>query len=719
MATQTERMASRLPAKLHRVLKARFSGDSRVISLCAEFLSRKEYDRRFVTKLLAISDGSAGDSWNIRLFATLILANQCRQLDPGNEEEFKFLFVKFGIFAPKANRINDRVLREGYTSTDFHLFVVQFLRTLNRLERIHRKIQGQQTTPRVLDEFIYVSREPCKLSLARYLFTPDEVADRIFEQLNVSSGVTSPLAEEGEREAEHYLSKLPDYEKGIFRKLAASAHVYWVSERTPSEINSIVERPIETVACAVKPPGSPMEFEIKRTGLRATFPLTASFAYSTGEPMPPSHRLQGGASTASLRWESHQAAVVSEIYRFVHECEAPVSKLLSLATYKTVPLKDDKIHLLDYFTDPDVFGDGYEHMREQMAQCVSNFDLQYGDELADLPGAVGLTGRFFAHVLPCQGILAQTSSYRLDTLAAYLSPAGPDAYFIEGLKRASYTRHEAKQFTDSLLDEILGIYIAPNVAYEEHSRYLRAAFAIPANRIRADRFHASTIGDLGMLWGTILAMGAYSFGESFVGRNLGLKSSFNGGEWTVKLFAMDHDNLRIPDEEEESFWPHPAFRASVVDESFLCANPGRPKQIEGSSLWCLEEIYRVDAPTRARSKDYLHRAMEKGYKQTRHGMDHNPSVQRLFSKSYIRHMHDWDAIVSAYLKICGHPAEVLDWKNRTKAYLLSRNYSEEVIANYLKGIEKHDDVVKRYSFLYEDIDGSRSSLSGSNRRNGF
>jgi hypothetical protein len=163
---------------------------------------------------------------------------------------------------------------------------------------------------------------------------------------------------------------------------------------------------------------------------------------------------------------------------------------------------------------------------------------------------------------------------------------------------------------------------------------------------------------------------------------------------------MDHDNLRIPDEEEESFWPHPAFRASVVDESFLCANPDRPKQIEGSSLWCLEEIYHVDAPTRAKSKDYLHRGMEKGYKQTRRGMDHDPSVQRFFSKSYIQHMHDWDAIVSDYLTICDDPRKVIDWKNRTEAYLSRRNYLEEIIANYLKGVEKHDDVVKRYSFLY-------------------
>jgi len=258
MATQIEHMAPRLAATLHRVLEARFGAEPTAAYLCAEFLSREEYDRRFVTKLLAVSDGSTDASWNIRLFATLMLANQCRRLDYGKEEEFRFLFRKFGILSPKGNRINDRVLREGYTSTDFHTFVAQFLETLHRLERIHRKIQGRQTTARALDEFICVSQEPCKLFLARYLFTPAEVVNRILDELNVSFGVTSPLAEEGEHEAEHYLASLPDYEKGIFRGLSASARVYWVSKRTPSEINSIIERPIETVACAVKPPGSPM-----------------------------------------------------------------------------------------------------------------------------------------------------------------------------------------------------------------------------------------------------------------------------------------------------------------------------------------------------------------------------------------------------------------------------------------------------------------------------
>ena len=143
---------------------------------------------------------------NIRLFATLMLANQCHRLDPDNEEEFKFLFSKLGILSPDGKRMDDGLLREGYTSTDFRVFIAQFLGNLNRLERIHRKIQGHRTTPGGLDRFICLAREPCKVSLARYLFTPEEVVDRLLSQLDLSSGVRGPMTSEGEREARRCLS---------------------------------------------------------------------------------------------------------------------------------------------------------------------------------------------------------------------------------------------------------------------------------------------------------------------------------------------------------------------------------------------------------------------------------------------------------------------------------------------------------------------------------
>jgi hypothetical protein len=690
----------RLRTVLSRVLERWFENDPVAPGLCAEFLSHETYDRNFVTTLFSVCTGSSGLSWNMRLFATLMLANQCLLLGPDRRDEFTFLFWKLGILSRGKARMDERVLREGYTSVEFELFTSQFLRNLGRARRIHRNIQGLRTTPRALDQFIRFSREPSKLWLARYLFTPAEVVEQVSNELSLSAGLVSPLEDEATREAARYLSTLPEYEKEIFRQLSAQARVYWTCEKTSSEINSLVENPIRTVACVIKPPGSSIELELKRSGLRAGFPLTVSFTYDTGESLPPSHRLQGGASTASLRWESNQAAAISEIYRAAHGREAPISKLLSLSAYRTVPYKGEEVHLLEYFTDPDVFGDAYDNMREHMERCVSSFDEQYGDELAHLPGAVGLTGRFLAHALPCQGIFAQTSSHRLDMLANYLSPTGADAYFLRGLKRNSYSKYEAKLFVDSLLDELLGTYIPPKSGYRTHTQYISAAFQIAENRIRADRFHALAVTELGTFWGTLLAIGAYSFGESFVGRNLGLKSSFEAGDWTVKLLFMDHDNLRLPERGEQSFWPHAAYRASVVDECYICANPDRPLQVDGSSLWYLQQIYQVDTPTRSQSKVYLHRAMERAYKQTRASMDNNPKVQRFFSKSYIRHMHDWDIITADYLTSCRNANDFTSWKNRATTYLMTNKYKKEVIDNYIMGVEKHYDVLTRYSFLY-------------------
>jgi hypothetical protein len=703
MTDQSPDVAPQLNAGFRRILRARFGEEPDLIALVAEFLSLLTYDRRFVTKLLSLSSGSMGNSWNIRLLAALMLANQCRRLEQKNEDEFKFLFRKFGMLSHDEKQLDERVLREGYTSIDLKTFIAEFLVNLSRLDRVHQNIRGHKTTLRAFHDFISLTREACKLSLVRYLFSSAEVANHLRDQLKVSSGIRSSMTMEGEQEAKCGLLGLPDYEEEILQALAADRFVYWVSDRTSSEINAVVENPIRTVACVLKPPGSAIEFEIKRTGLSEHFPLTARFTSNSGEPLPPSHRLQGGAVTASLQWESTQAARVSQLYRFVHGCEAPVSKLLSLTRYTSIPIDGEEVNLVDYFTDPIVFGDSYEKMREEMALCVSAFDAQYGDELSQMPGPIGLTGRFLVHAMPCQGIFTKTSSYRLDTLATYLSPKGADAYFLKGLKRTGYSSSEARQFADSLLDETLGVYVAPDVAYESHDQYLRAAFAVPENRERADYLHGSTIAALGMLWGTLLAMGAYSVGESFVGRNVGLKSCFENGAWTVKLYCMDHDNLHIPDEEEEFFWPHPVLRASVLDECFICANPGRPNQVDGSSVWYLEQIYNVEQQTREKSKTYLHQAMEKGYKQTRWGMDHHPRVKRLFSKSYIRHMHDWDVIVADYLTIRGDAAQMERWKARTVAYLSRREFSQDVIANYLTAVQKHNDVIDRYSFLYLPI----------------
>ncbi len=695
--------ASPLPGKLARVVAARFPGEPRAASLAGAFLALNRYDRRFAMELVSLGRERAGASWNLRLFAALMLAGQCLRLKAAAARELTFLFGSLGLLAAGGRAVDADVLRQGYTSTELSKFSAEFLGHLRRLERTHRRLRGFRTTAEALDDFIIVSRDPCKAPLARYLFAPAEVVERVVQQLQVSKGLPSPLEEPGEDEAQRYRSHLPAYENEIVRLLTEDAHIYWSCERTSSEINRLVEKPLGTVACALKPPGSALEFEIKRTGIGGPFPLGAVYLGVNGNPVPPSHRLQGGASTASLRWESNHCAIMSEVYRAAHHREAPVSKLLTLASYRSVPCQGRDVHLLDYFTSPEIFGPGFQKMRHQMKQCVAAYDQQYGDyDFAHLPGEVGLTGRFLYHVLPSQGLLAQTTSYRLDTLARYFSPAGAETYFQHGLKRESHTIEEARRFADALLEEVLGVHVAPDATYVDHAQYLAAAFAVPENRRQADGMHAQAVSDLGQLWGTVLALGGFTYGESFVGRNMGLKSSFAGGEWTSRLISMDHDNLHLPDDEEEVFWAQGALRTAVQDECYIRGNPGRPKQVPRCALHYLQQIYHLESgDTPAESRRLLESAMDTAYRQTRRALENEPRMRRLFSESYLRHLRDWHVVVADYLTTVpeANAAAFNAWKGRTRAYLTERKYGE-VVENYCKALEKHGDFVRRYSFFY-------------------
>jgi hypothetical protein len=691
-----------LPAHLARVMKTRFPDESRAAFFAGAFLALDHYDRCFAAELVSLGRGRGGASWNLRLLCATMLADQCLRLTADAVVELTFLFGKLGLLTPRSPAVDADVLRQGYTSTQLSKFSAEFLRHLNRLERIHHRLRGFRTTAKAWDDFIVVSRDPCKVPLARYLFAPAEVVERVVQQLQVSSGLPSRLEEAAEDEAQRYLSHLPAYENEIVRRLTEDAHIYWSCERTSSEINRLVEKPLGAVACVVKPPGSALEFEIKRTGIGGPFPLGAVHIGVNGNPVPPSHRLQGGASTASLRWESNHTAILSAVYRAVHHREAPISKLLTLATYRTVPCQWRDVHLLDYFTSPEIFGPGYRKMRQQMKQCVSAFDQEFGDDFAHLPGEVGLTGRFLYHVLPGQGLLAQTTSFRLDTLAGYFSPSGAGTYFQRGLKRESYSLEEARGFADALLDEVLGVYVAPDARYVDHAQYVAAAFAVPENRCQADSMHEQAVSDLGQLWGTVLALGGFTYGESFVGRNMGLKSSFARGEWTSRLVSMDHDNLYLPDDEEDVFWAQGALRTAELDEFLIRSNPGRPQQLTRCTLHYLQQIYHLESDdSPAASRRCLEFAMGTAYRQTRRALEHEPQMQRLFSESYLRHLRDWHVVVADYLTTVPEAgaAEFKAWKDRTRTYLTERKYGE-VVKNYCKALEEHGDFVRRYSFLY-------------------
>src|SRR5207247_8081934 len=122
--------------------------------------------------------------------------------------------------------------------TDFPQFLFELRRKLERLNRVHDRIKGRRTSDTAILEFIELSRRDCKLSLARYLITPEEIVNEILRQLKVTNGVRDlDISRNSFAEAEltRAMSPLPDFEANILKRLCKDSNVYWVSELTSSE----------------------------------------------------------------------------------------------------------------------------------------------------------------------------------------------------------------------------------------------------------------------------------------------------------------------------------------------------------------------------------------------------------------------------------------------------------------------------------------------------
>src|SRR5215207_355446 len=186
------RRPARTPAqtRLFNLLTSEFHNPSQVFELMDDFLGRRSFDARFCQKLIALGKQRRGVPWNLRRLATLMLEHQILRLDPQDLSAFDSLFVQLKLKAPGLDRpLVNSVLKEGYSSTSLQRFVPEFRRKLERLNRVHDRIRGSRTSRAALLDFINVSRQHCKLALARYLFTAEEVVDEILNEIQDSDGV--------------------------------------------------------------------------------------------------------------------------------------------------------------------------------------------------------------------------------------------------------------------------------------------------------------------------------------------------------------------------------------------------------------------------------------------------------------------------------------------------------------------------------------------------
>ena len=363
-----------LTPEFEQIISREFEGDPIARVLFTRFLNCGGYHSGLVEELIQVAAGSTA-SWELRCACVLMLENQILLLGPHELDEHTRVLRAIGV------RFDDDEAEDS---------ILQIRNRLSRLSRVHGPMCGPKTTATAFADFLHLARQECKLTLAPYFFKPQEVVARIVSLMRSSKGIVSwlPSGEDQGRSATNF----GRYEQEIIDALSPESQVYWVARHTPSTINSLVESPLGTVVLVIKLPGSDLELEIKRSGIRGFHPLQIR--------MPAQLRLYGGSSGGSLEVEARAAHRLAGIYRHVHHRDAPLSTTLSISSIQTIPAWRGEANLLEYFTDRATYGNGYGLMRSDMDEAMRRYEPE-GPRL-DLPGPLGLTVRYLHRMIPRQ-----------------------------------------------------------------------------------------------------------------------------------------------------------------------------------------------------------------------------------------------------------------------------------------------------------------------------
>jgi hypothetical protein len=246
------------------------------------------------------------------------------------------------------------------------------------------------------------------------------------------------------------------------------------------------------------------------------------------------------------------------------------------------------------------------------------------------------------------------------------------------------------------VEEILGVYQPPEVRYRSHKQYLAAAYAVPENRAKADCVYLSLMREIGRVWGTLLGVRGYTRGESFVARNVGLKSVWDSGEWKVKIIFMDHDSVVIPGPQDRDFYSREALPEMRLDETYLWGRPGSTLGTVGH----LRSIYRAGDDLYQQGRVLARIAMKKAYKKTQHKLSSNPKLQRLFDQTFVERILDFDKLVRGYLRINSNTEASSKWKGKQREILTAKAYEDHEIDAHMEALENNKAFLETHSFLF-------------------
>ena len=684
----------------------------RAAAIVERLMLEAVYDRAFTTELARTARSSRA-SWELRRVASLALETQFLRIDDAGDLA-QFLRA-LRLLTRRGKRVHRFVLEEGYSTTDVAGFASELRRRVARFEWIHSGLARRDE--RAAGDFVAHARHECFLTFSRYLFQPREVAREVIARLKITRGLPHmPAVNPFNRdEVKRALALLPRYERAIVEQLVQHPVVYWVADSTPSEINSLIEYPIGTVAVVVKPPGSDIEIEIKRTGLRGERVVDCIFRRpGAGDPLTPLHHYYGGSYGRLLRWELAEGTTLARMYRCAYGSEAPISRIVHLTGVLDVPGPCGNNTLVSYFGRRECYGDGYDTMRKEMENAVPRLENMPLPVPPGDPGGFGLTGKWISVTSPEQAVIVNTSSFRIDRLAAYLAPDGAETYFTKGLG-VHPSSADARRVADMLLSEVLPGYAPPATEFSTWGDYVDAAFAVAENRRSADETYVDVLRQMGEYFGFCCAMRATSGGESFVERNIGLRRVFRNGAWRMETIFMDHDAIVIAGR-DYSYCDSEDF----LDRAFFDLS----HMIGGTIRWrtrgcagALKTMLRISPAVAAEGV----RALKDGFRERYHAGQKAilrvEELRRMFRSDFVSAMHDWDDTVRSFLAAYRENTPHETWRRSAERMLRKRGYKAKSIRSFTQAMTEFALLLPWFGFVWEDA-SQPSSRRPARRRPG-
>jgi hypothetical protein len=686
--------ASSQSPPLAGVARRSLDGDdaARAAAIANRLLAEAEYDGAFASELAAVARGAAHASWELRRVACLALESEFLRIDDAGDLAAFLRHLR--LLTRGGKRVQRRVLEEGYTTTELAGFAAELRARLARFEWIHAALARREDGAAA--DFLAHARHECLLAFARYVFRPREVVREIVARVRRTRGIPKMPALNAYNldEVRRALALLPRYEREIVERLTREPVIYWVADTTPSEINALVEYPLGTVALVVKPPGSDLEIEIKRAGTRGPRAVDCVLKKpGAAAPLTPLHHFYGGSFGRLLRWEAAQGATLMRLWRGAYGSEAPLSRIVHLARVIDVPGPRGDCSLVSYFGRADGYGEGYAQMREAMAAAVPRIDSVRLPSPPNDTAGLGLTGKWIAVTAPEQAVIVNTTSFRIDRLAAYLGPDGLAAYF-------ELPPDGARRFADMLLSEVLAEYAPPPVEYRGWPDYLDAAFAVQRNRRAADAAYVDVLRQFGDYFGFLCAVRAGSGGESFVGRNVGLRRVFRGGAWRTQTIFMDHDAVVFIGRDYAYCDAEDFLDRAFFDLTHMAG--GTVRYYTRGSIGALKAIYRVDAAVAAEGLRALKQAFRERYRAARRALESDETLQRFFRKDFVPALRDWDDVIRHFLAARRDNVPMASWRRRALRMLRKRGYDAKRAAGITQTMLNFELLLPWFGFLFEE-----------------